>query len=108
MLVHLWRIWLGKRLWVNGFDQGVAVVLIELWPNFGLIVKLRALCNAFPGLAVSFQAAHENSIKLQGFCAGMFAGRLLPILAQANTLSPAHVTELVVIVCAKRCLTVAH
>ena len=64
MLVHFWRIGLGKRLGMNGFNQRMAVVFIELRPHFRHIVQLRALRNAFPSLTVSFQAAHENSFKL--------------------------------------------
>ena len=93
---------------MNGFDQGVAVVFIEFWPYFSSILQLCTLCNTFPGLAVSFQAAHVNCFKLQRLCGLMFAGPLKPILAQANALSLAQVAELVVIVGAKRSLAVAH
>jgi hypothetical protein len=86
----------------------MAIVFIELRPDFRRIVQVRALRNAFPRLPVSFQAAHENSVKLQWLCASLFGSHLLPVLAQANALLLAQGTELVVIVGTERGLTVAH
>ena len=86
---------------MNGLYQGMAVVLIERWPNFWFILKLSALCKTLPSLTVPFKAAHEHSLKLQRLCANFIGSRFPPILTQANTLPLTQITELVVIVGAK-------
>ena len=98
--VKLGRIGLFQWCGVNGFDDCFTVVFIEAGPLQRLEVQASTLGNARPGLRVALQCAGQHCIKLQAFAR--------KILTQAQALSLAQFTQVVVVGGSKRGLPVAY
>jgi hypothetical protein len=98
--VQLGRVGFFQRQRVHGCDHGMAVVLVEAGPLQGFEIQPHAFANTFPGLCVAAQRAGQHGVQRQTLAR--------QVLAQAHALAPAELAELVIVVCAKRGLAVAH
>ena len=76
-------------------------MLVQAWPHQRLkLWHLQTFLNAFKGLPMALQAAHQHRLKLQA--------TLTKIRAQTLALLVTQRRKIVVIVSAKRGLAVAH
>ena len=101
VFVKFWRVGLGQRLGVDGMDHRVAVVFVQAWPHQRLkLWRLQTFLNAFKGLPMALQAAHQHRLKLQA--------TLKKIRAQTLALLVTQRRKIVVVVGTKRGLAVAH
>ena len=101
VFIEFWRVGFGQRLGVDGMDHRVAVIFVQARPHQRLkLWRLQTFLNAFKGLPMALQTAHQHRLKLQAALTKIHAQTLALLVTQRR--------KIVVVVGTKRGLAVAH